>query len=333
MFGTMATSRTAISRTTACLGIVAALAVTGCNGNRSFSLGSGIGADGGASSDGGGAGGGSGGGDGGTGGGAGGGTGGGGAGGGSGSGSGSGGGAGGLGGVVAATGLNGLLDPLGQVTVGDQSVLGQGATTAGPLGVNVLSPDLTPGSVATVGVLSGGQVLNVNAGQGTASTTPTGGDPTSLLGLTVAGRPVLGTGSGNPALDVGVLSPGAAQGTAGSVNLLSNGQPLGVALGAAGAQNALGSALAPATGVLAPVTAPLTPVLDTVTGALGGVASQPTGVVDAVVAPVVNTVTGGLTGGLAGGIGGSLGVGAGPSGAGVTGGLGGALGGVLGSPK
>jgi hypothetical protein len=177
-----------------------------------------------------------------------------------------------------------------------------------------------------------------------AASTPTGGTPTALLGLTVAGHPVLGSGSGDPAIDIGVLSPGAAQGTAGSVNLLSNGQPVGVSLGAGGATGLLGGALTPVTsGPLAPVVAP---VVGTVTGVVAGV-TQPGGstppanpatgvvaglpVVGPVVAPVVTTVVtpvapvvapvpglvGGLTGGIAGGVGAGVGVGASPSGASV----------------
>lgn len=360
-----------MARTAACLG-VAAVMLAGCGGNRSFSLGNdglglgsspadpdggtgdgtgGGGTDGGGTGGGGsdgGAGGGSGGG--GTGGGPGGGSGGG-TGGGSGGGTG-GGGSGGTGSSLNNAGLTDVLDSLGRVTVGDKTVLGSGSgpQTIPPLGVSIGSPTQAAGQVATVGVLSGGQVLNANIGQGNASSTPTGGTPTSLLGLTVAGNPVLGSGSGDPAIDIGVLSPGAAQGTAGSVNLLSNGQPVGVNLGSGGATGLLGGALTPVTsGPLAPV---VTPVVGTVTGAVAGLTSgggstpTPTNpvtgvvaglpVVGPTVAPVVTTVTapltpvvapitpvvtsvvapvsgpvGGLTGTLTGGVAGGVGAGVG----------------------
>ena len=333
----MSATMNGMARTAACLGIAATVMLGGCGGNRSFSLGSdglGLGApsadpgDGtggtgtggtGTGGTGGGAGGtggtggtgtgGTGGGTGGTGGGSGGGgT------GGSGGGAG-GGGASGGGAPLSTAGLNDVLNSLGRVTVGDKTVLGGGSgAQTSPLGVSVLSPTQSAGGVATVGVLSGGQVLNVGVGQGNASSTPTGGTPTSLLGLTVAGQPVLGGGVGDPAIDLGLLSPGAAQGTAASVNLLSNGQPVGVSLGGGGASGLLGGALTPVTsGPLTPVVAP---VVATVTGLVGG-------------------LTGTLTGGVAGGVGAGVGVGAGPGGATVGGGLvggltGGLTGGLLG---
>jgi hypothetical protein len=228
-----------------CCGIAAALMVAGCNGNRSYSLGGGggFGSDGGQGAPGapgepgssgppgtpggpgtpgapGGIGGGL---------------------------------VGGLGDLGETTGLTGLTDPLGRVTVGDRTVLGQGGT-AGPLGVSVLSPTQQTGSVATVGVLSGGQIATVGAGTPNTPVTNASGPATGLLGLTVGSHQVVGSGSGNPAIDLNVLSPTGASGTAVTGNILSNGQPVGVGVsgapGATGGTNPVGGVLGGVTGTV-----------------------------------------------------------------------------------
>lgn len=272
-----------VGRIAACATLAFALMAAGCNGNRSYSFGAdgGIGGGSGGGSGGGGTGGGSGSGSGGGSGG--------------GSGSGSGGGTSGLAGLGQTTGLDTLLDPVGAVTVGDTTLLGQGATPD-PLGVSVLSPTTTPGSVATVGVLSGGQVLTVNTGQPNAPVTAATGPANGLLGLTVGDKQVVGSSSGNPAIDLNVLSPTGASGTAVTGNILSNGQPLG-----------LGVTQPEGTGGL------LGGVTGTVGGLVGGATSNPQGLVEGVtgtVGGVVNGVTG-TVGGLAPGVsaGGGLGLG------------------------
>lgn len=173
------------------------------------------------------------------------------------------------------TGLNDLADPLGRVTVGDRTVLGAGGS-GGPLGVSALSPTQQAGSVATVGVLSGGQIATVGTGTPNTPVTNASGPATGLLGLNVGGNQVVGSGSGNPAIDLNVLSPTGASGTAVTGNILSNGQPVGV--GVSGAPGATGGAN-PVGGLLGGVTG-------TVGGLLGGGAAGGTN-------PV-----GGLLGGL-----------------------------------
>lgn len=184
-------------------------------------------------------------------------------------------------------GLNGLngANGLGAVVIGDRTIIGGGGGAPGPLGVNILSPGQSPGQVATVGVLAGGSVAAIAVGQPNSPTPPAGGSPTGLLGLTVGGNQVLGQGQGNPAVDLAVLSPTGASGTAVSGNVLSNGQPLGVGLtNPAGAQTPGGvvggvkTAVGGVVGGLQPGgTAPPAPTLPGVGGVLGGVLGKPGG--------------------------------------------------------
>lgn len=122
-------------------------------------------------------------------------------------------------------GANGLLSGAGTVTIGDRTLIGTPGQT-GPLGVSVLSPTQATGSVATVGALSGGNVVTVGTGAGSTATT-SGAVPTGLLGVSLGGRQVVGQGSSN-LIGVGVLSPNGQQGTNVSGNVLSGGQPVGV---------------------------------------------------------------------------------------------------------
>lgn len=161
---------------------------------------------------------------------------------------------GGLTSLGETSGLNDLADPLGRVTVGDRTILGAGGS-GGPLGVSVLSPTQQTGSVATVGVLSGGQVATVSTGTPTTAVGTASGPANGLLGLTIGGNQVLGSSSGNPAIDLNVLSAGSASGTAVTGNVLSNGQPVG--LGVAGTTGATGAN-------------PVGGLVNGVTGAVGG---------------------------------------------------------------
>lgn len=160
---------------------------------------------------------------------------------------------GGLSDLGETTGLDDLADPLGRVTVGDRTILGAGGD-GGPLGVSVLSPTQQAGSVATVGVLSGGQVATVGVGTPNTPTTTASGPATGLLGLNVGGNQVVGSSSGNPAIDLNVLSPTGASGTAVTGNILSNGQPVGVGVsgapGATGGANPVGGLLGGVTGTV-----------------------------------------------------------------------------------
>ena len=192
---------------------------------------------------------------------------------------------GGLADLGETTGLNDLTDGLGRVSVGDRTILGAGGD-GGPLGVSVLSPTQQVGTVATVGVLSGGTVATVSTG---APATPVGnasGEANGLLGVTLGGNQLIGSGNGNPAIDLNVLSTGSASGTAVTGNILSNGQPVGLGVsgpGAAGGTNPVGGVLGGVTG--------------TVGGGLGGGALGGSG----------SGASGGPLGGLTGTVGGLLG--------------------------
>lgn len=171
-------------------------------------------------------------------------------------------------GLGGANGLPGsaLVSGLGQVSIGDRTLLGQGGE-GGPLGVSVLSPGQASGDLATVGVLSGGQVATVGLGTPNTPVDPATGPATGLLGVTLGGNQLVGSGSGNPAIDLNVLSPGGASGTAVSGNVLSNGQPVSVGV------NAPAGATPGADGLLGGVTG----AVGGVTGAVGGVLGGATG--------------------------------------------------------
>lgn len=224
----MSNTTKALSRAALCLGVSAAFLVAGCHGNRSYSFNGGAGGE--SIDDG---------------------TGGGGTGGGGGGGENPGGGIGG--GLANATDP---LDPLGRVTVGDTALLDGGPDGRGPLAVNVGADNPATGDAATLGVLSGGQVLAVNTPNGTTSTAPAGTDANGLLGVSASDRQVVG-GPGTPLIDLNVLSPTGAQGTLIGGNVLSNGQPVGVAVG--GVTGATGG------------TGTGTGVVGTVGGVVGGV--------------------------------------------------------------
>lgn len=184
------------------------------------------------------------------------------------------------------TGLNDLTDGLGRVSVGDRTILGANGD-GGPLGVSVLSPTQQTGSVATVGVLSGGSVATVSTGTPTTAVGNASGPANGLLGVTVGGSQLIGSGSGNPAIDLNVLSSGSASGTAVTGNVLSNGQPLGLGVN--------GGAVA---GGANPVSGLVTGVTGTVGGVLGGATGSGTGAGATGALGGVTGTVGGLLGGL-----------------------------------
>lgn len=197
----MSITTNALNRAGLCLSVSAALLLAGCHGNRSYSFSGGAGGE---NSD---------------------------------DGTGGGTGGGGAGGENPGGGIGGglanvldPLDPLGRVTVGDTALLNGGPDGSGPLAVNVGNADPATGDAATLGVLSGGQVLAVNTPNGSTTTAPAGTDASGLLGVGVGDRQVLGA-DGTPLIDLNVLSPNGAQGTLIGGNVLSNGQPAGVAVG------------------------------------------------------------------------------------------------------
>lgn len=200
----------------------------------------------------------------------------------------------GLDGLIGANGQNGVVatvaqatSPLGRVTIGDRTVVGGATGSDGPLGVSLLSATQNQGQAATVGVLSGGTVATVALGQPNTPVAAATGPATGLLGLNVGGNQILGQ-TGAPAVDLAILSPAGASGTAVSGNLLSNGQPLSV-----GVSNPTGTS---GTNPVSGVTQTLGGVVGTVTGTVGGL--LPAGVV-----PGSNggTAHGGVLGGLLGG--------------------------------
>jgi hypothetical protein len=201
------------------------------------------------------------------------------------------------------------------VTVGDKTLLGSSdPAVTPPVGVGLLSPNNPAGSVASVGVASGGSLLNVQTGTANHPVTQPNGPADSLIGLNLGGHQVLGSG-GNPALGLGVLSPNSATGTAGAVNLLSNGQP-----------------------VAANVTSPTAQGSGVVQGVVGGVTQTVGGVLGGATGGQQGGASGGLVAGVGGTVGnvlgGAVGVGAGGTvnpPAGSTGG--GLLGGLLGGKK
>lgn len=165
--------------------------------------------------------------------------------------------------------LDGVVDPLAAVSVGGARLLGstaQGATQQ--LGVSVLSPTQSQGELATIGVLSNGQVANVALPVLGAGGMPIGGD---LLGVALTDQQVLG--GVNNAIGVGLLAPANATGDIASVNLLSGGQIANVQVN--GSTNSgdglVGSLLTPLGNAAAPASNANNGVLAPVTGLVGGV--------------------------------------------------------------
>lgn len=271
-----------ISRTALAFGLAGALMTAGCHGAHTYSLGgAAFDAGGGGQEPGDGSGGSGGGSDGG--------------GSGAGAGGGSGGASGALGELAETTGLDDAADPLGRVTVGDRTVLGQGAAGAeGPLGVSVLSPTTETGEVATVGVLSGGQVAGLSTGQPNSATAAATGAAGGLLGVTVGDQTV---GADNPVVDLNVLAPTGAAGTVAGVDVLSNGQPVNATVNDPRAgQSPVSGAVDAVTGTVGGVVGGL-PDVGAGAGAGAGTGSDGVGA-GAVVGGVVGDVTGGLGAGL-----------------------------------
>ncbi len=136
--------------------------------------------------------------------------------------------------AVVPGGSGGLGGAAGQVvgaTAGGSQLLGTAGGT--PLvGASVLSPTQTTGSLATVGVGSGGNVLNVAAGPvagasaaGTASASG-GVLPSNGLATVTVGNGTLLNGGSNPAVGASVLSPGQTTGSAVTAGVLSAGNVL-----------------------------------------------------------------------------------------------------------
>lgn len=126
-------------------------------------------------------------------------------------------------------GLGGAASQVAGATVGGSQLLGTAGST--PLvGASVLSPTQTTGSLATVGVGSGGNVLNVAAGPaaGAAGTASASGGvlPANGLATVSVGNSTLLNGGSNPAVGASVLSPTQSTGSAVTAGVLSAGNVL-----------------------------------------------------------------------------------------------------------
>ncbi|RYI34366.1 MAG: hypothetical protein EON48_01990 [Acetobacteraceae bacterium] len=126
-------------------------------------------------------------------------------------------------------------------------------------------------------------MATVSTGTPTTAVGNASGPANGLLGVSLGGNQLVGSGNGNPAVDLNVLSPGSASGTAVTGNILSNGQPVGLGVNGAGAPGG---------------TNPVGGLLGGVTGTVGGVLGGATG---------GGTGSPGLLGGATGAAGGLLG--------------------------
>lgn len=112
------------------------------------------------------------------------------------------------------------IDPLARVSVDDDTIVGSGAANSSQaLGVSALSESQTQGDVATLGVLTNGQVLTADAN------VAEGGSTNGLIGAGAHGDQVIG--EPNDAIAVSALSP-TAEGEVASANVLNNGDLLNV---------------------------------------------------------------------------------------------------------
>lgn len=124
-----------------------------------------------------------------------------------------------VGSLLNETGLteaaDATIDPLGRVSVGDEILIGASDSGASQsLGVSVLSDSQNQGDVASIGVLSNGQVVSVDTqiaenGEG------------DLLGVIADNDQVIGQGA--EPVSVGVLSSSDADGDIASANVLNDG--------------------------------------------------------------------------------------------------------------
>jgi fibronectin-binding autotransporter adhesin len=120
------------------------------------------------------------------------------------------------------TGLEGL-DPLGRVVVGNQTLVGEAnGTGVTAIGLNVGSDAQPQGELATLGVLTNGQIIATN------TLGPSGGG--DLIGATLTGNQIIGQGKSQE-IGVGVLSPTPTAGNTLGVNVLRGGQVVDVAIG------------------------------------------------------------------------------------------------------
>jgi hypothetical protein len=128
--------------------------------------------------------------------------------------------AGNLGDTLESGDPNSLPDdpsPLARVSVGEERAFGGGSSSSA-LGLSLGSETQEQGDVATLGVLSDGEVITADA-SGAAN-----GD---LIGATLDGDQVVGEGD-QQSIGVGALSPSGSSGDVASVNVLSGGQALDV---------------------------------------------------------------------------------------------------------
>ena len=123
-------------------------------------------------------------------------------------------------------GLTGATGQLVGATAGTTPVLGTSGVTP-VIGASVLSPTQATGSLATVGVGSGGNVVTAAvgpvAGAGGSVTGSTSILPTDGLATVTAGNTTVLNGGANPAIGASVLSPIQATGSAVTAGLLSAG--------------------------------------------------------------------------------------------------------------
>lgn len=132
--------------------------------------------------------------------------------------------------------IDGTIDPLARVTVGDETPLGAGDPEASQmLGLSVGSDAQAEGDAVTLGVLSDGQVLTASASETDGAAL---GD-NSLLGLAAQDEQVLG--DTDSALSVNALGENNTQGDALTVNALNGGDL--VSLQGGDGSNALSGAL------------------------------------------------------------------------------------------
>lgn len=138
-----------------------------------------------------------------------------------------------------APALDGVIDPLARVSVGEGALIGAGGDSRQALGVSLLSSDQNAGDVATIGVLANGAIASFAVNPEAESA--------NVLGVVVQDQTVVG--GDNPVIALGAVSGAQAQGDLLGVDVLNGDQILGVSAGD-GAEGA-GALLEGVTGALA----------------------------------------------------------------------------------
>ncbi len=151
--------------------------------------------------------------------------------------------------------VDSVLNPLGQVVVADQALIGSGAVgVQQALAISALSNGQPTGQLAAIGLLNAGQLASLSVGGSSAlvipaaTATPGGAPPVDLATLDIGGQTLLGGGASPALVGVGLGSTTPVSGQVASVNLGADAN-LGVTVGAGAVPSTTSGIVIPIPGV------------------------------------------------------------------------------------